>query len=110
VGRAESALANLPRPSTRLGPFFPGGETVGAERFLVALPTSEDLFICAKDLFVGAKHGWPAQLRHREPVFIAGDRRVLDRVMAQERREWVCCGQSRGRLEGVPARVWRKLC
>jgi len=24
------------------------------------------LFICAKDLFVGAKHGW---LRHREPVF-----------------------------------------
>jgi hypothetical protein len=29
------------------------------------------LLICAKDLFVGAKLGWPAKLRHREPVFIA---------------------------------------
>ena len=28
--------------------------STGAERFLVALPTSEDLFICAKDLFVEA--------------------------------------------------------
>ena len=27
-----------------------------AEHPLVALPTSEDLLICAKDLFVGAEH------------------------------------------------------
>jgi hypothetical protein len=29
--------------------------STGAERFLVALPTSGDLFICAKDLLIEAK-------------------------------------------------------
>ena len=32
------------------------------------------MFFHAKDLFVGAKLGWPAKPRHREPIFIAGDR------------------------------------
>ena len=41
-------------------------------RPLVALIRSKDLSLRAKDLFVGAKHGLPAKLRHREPVFIAG--------------------------------------
>jgi len=41
------------------------------------------LLICAKDLFVGAKHGLPAKLRHREPVFIADDRLA---VVASPRR------------------------
>src|SRR5262245_53871504 len=35
-----------------------------AERFNPRL-RSGVLFICAKDLFVGAKHGLPAKLRHR---------------------------------------------
>ena len=41
---------------------------------------SRDLFICAKDLFVGAWHGWPAKLRHREPVF--GGRETLEATEA----------------------------
>jgi hypothetical protein len=38
------------------------------------------LFVCAKDLFVEAKHGWPAKLRHREPVF--GVRETLEATEA----------------------------
>ena len=34
----------------------------------------------AKDLFVEAKHGWPAKLRHREPVF--GGRETLEATEA----------------------------
>src|SRR5262249_15934665 len=44
LARADSALPALNQE----------GETVGAERFLVALPTSWDLLLCAKDLFVAA--------------------------------------------------------
>src|SRR5262249_40290576 len=38
------------------------------------------LFVHAKDLFVEAKHGWPAKLRHREPVF--GGRETLEATEA----------------------------
>ena len=68
------------RIEVEFGPFRPAASR-RAECLLVALPTSGDLFICAKDLFVGAKHGW---LRHREPVF--GDRaaaRGLRRALAR---------------------------
>ena len=64
TGRGKSAE----RIEVEFGPFRPAASR-RAECLLVALPTSGDLFTCAKDLFVGAKHGWPAKLRHREPVF-----------------------------------------
>jgi len=43
------------------------------------------LFFHAKDLFFEAEQGWPAKLRHREPVSIAGDRLavVASPVVAQ---------------------------
>jgi len=37
----------------------------GFAKDLTPAATFGDLFICAKDLFVGAKHGLPAKLRHR---------------------------------------------
>src|SRR5262249_21244790 len=49
--------------------------STGAERFLVALPTSGDLFICAKDLLVEAKaspHTWGRclQAQHSRPWLV----------------------------------------
>ena len=80
TGRGKSAE----RIEVEFGPFRPAASR-RAECLLVALPTSGDLFICAKDLFVGAKHGW---LRHREPVFggraaARGPRRALARPSTQ---------------------------
>jgi len=75
------------RIEVEFGPFRPAASR-RAECLLVALPTSGDLFICAKDLFVGAKHGW---LRHREPVFggraaARGLRRALARPSTNKGR------------------------
>ena len=56
---------------------------------MVRKSSARDLLLCAKNLFVGAKHGLPAKLRHREPVFIAGDRLAMLQVVSHECPEFL---------------------